>query len=49
MAGRMIADLAVDDRQPFVLIMTCQLRCRSLGKITVVLGVTPVGDDPVRV
>src|SRR5215207_4037005 len=43
-----VADLAVDDRQPFMLIMTGQLRCRALDKITVVLGVPLVGEDSVR-
>ena len=41
-----VADLAVDDFQPFVLIMTGQLWCGSFDKITVVLGVPSMGDGP---
>jgi hypothetical protein len=47
--GAEVADLAIDDRQPFVLITTSELRRRSLSKITVVLGVPALGGYPVGV
>src|SRR5512133_952524 len=47
--GPNVPDLTVDDRQPFVLITTRQLGCGAFDKITIVLGVTPMGGHSIRV
>src|SRR4029450_7317680 len=44
-----VADLAVNDQQPLVLIMTYELWCRSFDKITVELRVASMGDHSIRV